>query len=225
MFKTLITLARGRSHDAAQSLADANALAILRQQIRDSAAGVEGARRALALVMAYARREEKSLERISSQMEELEGRTLAALAKDREDLATEGAAAIAGLEAERMTAERALATYQTEIAKLRGQLSRSEERLRELQRGSRIADAAQRSQHLRGVIPNGTMASLDEAEATLSRLQERQIIAESAALSVDELSAGTSAETVSARLAASGCGPAIRPDAAAVLERLKSRQN
>ena len=129
------------------------------------------------------------------------------------------------VEAERMTAERALATYQTEIAKLRGQLSRSEERLRELQRGSRIADAAQRSQHLRGVIPNGTMASLDEAEATLSRLQERQIIAESAALSVDELSAGTSAETVSARLAASGCGPAIRPDAAAVLERLKSRQN
>ena len=114
MFNTVVTLIRGRSHDAAQSLADANALSILRQQLRDAASGVEAARRPVT-------------------------------------------------------------------------------------------------------------ASLAEAEATLTRLQDRQFHAEATAAAVIELSAGQSAEAISARLAAAGCGPLLKPDAAAVLARLKAR--
>lgn len=225
MFNTIITLVRGRSHDAAQAVADANALSILRQQLRDAAGGVEAARRSVAVVMAYAERERKSLPRINAQIADLEGRAMAALAQGREDLATEAAAAIAQLEAERATSERALATYEIEIARLREELSTSELRLRELQRGLQLADAAQKSQAVRGVVSRPVTASLAEAEATLTRLQSRQLHAEATALAVIELSAGQSAEAISARLAAAGCGPAIRPDAAAVLERLKNKSN
>lgn len=225
MFNTIITLVRGRSHDAAQAVADANALSILRQQLRDAAGGVEAARRSVAVVMAYAERERKSLPRINAQIADLEGRALAALTQGREDLATEAAAAIAQLEAERATSERALATYEVEIARLREELGTSELRLRELQRGLQLADAAQKSQAVRGVVGRPVTASLAEAEATLTRLQSRQLHAEATALAVVELSAGQSAEAISARLAAAGCGPALRPDAAAVLERLKSKSN
>lgn len=225
MFNTIITLVRGRSHDAAQAVADANALSILRQQLRDAAGGVEAARRSVAVVMAYAERERKSLPRINAQIADLEGRALAALTQGREDLATEAAAAIAQLEAERATSERALATYEVEIARLREELGTSELRLRELQRGLQLADAAQKSQAVRGVVSRPVTASLAEAEATLTRLQSRQLHAEATALAVVELSAGQSAEAISARLAAAGCGPALRPDAAAVLERLKSKSN
>jgi phage shock protein A len=223
MFNTIITLVRGRSHDAAQALEDANALSILRQQLRDAAAGVEAARRSVAVVMAYADRERKSLPRINAQLADLEGRALAALAQGREDLATEAAAAIAQLEAERSTTETALATYETEIARLRDELGGAELRLRDLKRGLQLADAAQKSQSVRGVVSRPVTASLVEAEATLNRLQSRQLHAEATALAVIELSAGQSAEAISARLAAAGCGPAIRPDAAAVLERLKQK--
>jgi phage shock protein A len=223
MFNTIITLVRGRSHDAAQALEDANALSILRQQLRDAAAGVEAARRSVAVVMAYADRERKSLPRINAQLADLEGRALAALAQGREDLATEAAAAIAQLEAERSTTETALATYETEIARLRDELGGAELRLRDLKRGLQLADAAQKSQSVRGVVSRPVTASLVEAEATLNRLQSRQLHAEATALAVIELSAGQSAEVISARLAAAGCGPAIRPDAAAVLERLKQK--
>lgn len=225
MFNTIITLVRGRSHDAAQAVADANALSILRQQLRDAAGGVEAARRSVAVVMAYAERERKSLPRINAQIADLEGRAMAALAQGREDLATEAAAAIAQLEAERATSERALGTYEIEIARLREELSTSELRLRELQRGLQLADAAQKSQAVRGVVSRPVTASLAEAEATLTRLQSRQLHAEATAMAVVELSAGQSAEAISARLAAAGCGPSIRPDAAAVLERLKSKSN
>ena len=223
MFNTIITLVRGRSHDAAQALEDANALSILRQQLRDAAAGVEAARRSVAVVMAYAERERKSLPRINAQIADLEGRAIAALAQGREDLATEAAAAIAQLEAERTTTETALATYETEIARLRDELGSAELRLRDLKRGLQLADAAQKSQTVRGVVSRPVTASLAEAEATLSRLQSRQLHAEATALAVVDLSAGQSAEAISARLAAAGCGPSIRPDAAAVLERLKQK--
>lgn len=223
MFNTIVTLLRGRSHDAAQALADANALSILRQQLRDSAAGVEAARRSVAVVIAYAERERKALPRIAAQLADLETRAMAALAQGREDLATEAAAAIAQLEAERTTAERTLATYETEIARLRQELADAETRLRDLKRGLQLADAAQKSQAVRGVVSRPVTASLVEAEATLSRLQSRQIHAEATAAAVADLSAGPSAEAVAARLAAAGCGPALRSDARAVLDRLKAK--
>ncbi|MBL9051393.1 MAG: PspA/IM30 family protein [Tabrizicola sp.] len=223
MFNSIVTLMRGRSHDAAQALADANALSILRQQLRDAATGVEAARRAVAVVMAYAERERKSLPRIAAQLTELEGRALAALSLGREDLAVEASAAIAQLEAERATTETALVTYETEISRLRDEVSGAETRLRDLQRGLQLADAAQKSQSVRGVASRPLTASLAEAEATLVRLQSRQFHAEATAAAVVELSAGQSAEAVSARLAAAGCGPALKPDAAAVLARLKGK--
>ncbi|MCR8547833.1 PspA/IM30 family protein [Salipiger sp. P9] len=224
MFKTLITLVRGQSHDAAQALTDANAMSILRQQLRDAAHGVEAAKRSVAVVMAYCDREKKALRRISAQLSDLEARALDALRKDREDLATEAAAAIAELEAERATTERAVATYDTEIRRLREELSLAEQRLRTLQRGKQLADATAKSQRVRGTMPDGVLNSLREAEATLERLQERQGLSEATALAMADLSASSSAEATSARLAAAGCGAPLRPDAAAVLARLKTPQ-
>lgn len=223
MFNTVVTLIRGRSHDAGQALVDANALSILRQQVRDAAAGVEAARRSVAVVMAYADRERKALPRIAAQLADLETRAVAALGQGRDDLATEAALAIAQLEAERTATERALATYDTDIARLREELSGAEDRLREVQRGLQLADATQKSQGVRGVVSRPVTASLAEAEATLERLQNRQSHAEATAAAVTELCATPSAQAISARLAAAGCGPALKPDAAAVLARLRAK--
>lgn len=223
MFNTVVTLLRGRSHDAAQGLADANALSILRQQLRDASSGVEAARRAVAVVMAYAERERKALLRINAQLADLEARAIAALGQGREDLASEAASAIAQLELERSTTERALGVYELEIARLRDELSEAEARLRDLQRGLQLADAAQKSQFVRGVVSRPVTASLAEAEATLTRLQARQFHAEATAAAVIDLSSGQSAEAISARLAAAGCGPSLKPDAAAVLARLRAK--
>ena len=220
MFKLFVTLLRGRNADAAESLTDTLALPILRQQLRDCAAGVETARRAVAMVMAYAERERKASARITAQLADLETRALAALAQGRDDLATEAAGAIAQLEAEAATTARALATYDTEIAHLRGVLADAEVRLRDLQRGQRLAIATDHSQRLHGAA---TVATLDEAEATLARLQLRQSNLDASRAAMLELSASTNAEAMQNRLAAAGCGAPLRPDAASVLQRLKAR--
>lgn len=223
MFKLLVTLMRGKNADAAEALTDAAALPLLRQQLRDCAAGVETARRSVAMVMAYAAREKKSAERIAAQLADLEIRALDALAKGREDLATEAAGAIAQLEAEEATTARALATYQTEIAHLRGVVSDAEARLRDLQRGQHLALATSQTQKLRAQTPATATASLDEAEQTLTRLQNRQTATEATRAAMQELSASTNADAMRDRLAAAGCGAPLRPDAATVLARLRAK--
>ena len=54
MFKQIITLFRGRSYEAAEAVVDRNALAILRQQIRDCAEAISAARKAVAVAIAAA---------------------------------------------------------------------------------------------------------------------------------------------------------------------------
>jgi phage shock protein A len=64
MMKTLTLLLRGAVADNAQAVHDANAVAILRQQIRDAAAALATARRELAVAMAYQAAEGRALSAI-----------------------------------------------------------------------------------------------------------------------------------------------------------------
>ena len=225
MFRVMTTIFRARSHDAAQVVVDANAMTILRQQLRDAAKGVESARRSVAVVMAYAEREKKNALRIREQIAELETRAMAALEQGREDLATEAAAAIAQLENELANTDIAITTYDIEIAQLRKTVQDSEERLLKLQRGHHLADALDRTQKVRGMMPRGVEADLEEAEATLTRLQDRQMHAEATAFALTELSGRSNADSVSARLAAAGCGAPVKSEAHAVLDRLKAKKS
>jgi phage shock protein A len=221
MLKLFVTMFRGRSQDAAEAIVDANSVPILRQQLRDCAQSVELGRKSVAMVMACCEREKKSAEQIALQLGDLEARAKEALQKGREDLAVEAAGAIAHLEAERDTTDRAIATYQTEITRLRKVLTESESRLRALQRGQRLALATEHTQRLHKKGPVTMTAGLSDAEATLNRIQDRQAMAAATRDAAVALSAQTSADATRDRLAAAGCGAPLRPDAAAVLARLK----
>jgi hypothetical protein len=65
MIKQILTLLRGRNADVTEALSDANALPILRQQLRDCADGVENAHRSVAMVMVFAELEKKAAAQIA----------------------------------------------------------------------------------------------------------------------------------------------------------------
>ena len=224
MFRQLITLARGRSSDAAEAVMDANALSILRQQLRDAASAVEQSRKALAVVMAYSEREKATLNKTKDQIATLETRALEALEKGHEDLASEAADAIAALEAEADATQQSIKTYTSEITRLRSSLKESEAQLVELKRGQRLAEANDKAIRLRGVLPNVARTDLDEAAQTLKSLQDRQDQATATASAMAQLSTQLKAESLDDRLAAAGCGAPKQSSGAAVLERLKASQ-
>jgi phage shock protein A len=226
MLKTLITMVRGRTAVIAEELGDQNALLILDQQMRDATGALDRAKKALAIAVAQQGQEEQRLETTRSRIADLETRAIAALGSGREDLATEAAEAIATLEAERDASLTARALFAAEIAKLKGHVLQQQMRFSQLERGRRIARAAEAVRAARrGRIEDAPIfaGTLAEAEATLARLREHQVEADAAETAFDAIDAATGPVAVAEKLAAEGFGPRLKPNAADVLARLRER--
>ena len=226
MLKTLITMVRGRTALIAEELGDQNALLILDQQMRDAAGALDRAKKALAIAVAQQGQEEQRLEATRSRIADLETGAIAALGSGREDLAAEAAEAIATLEAERDASQTARALFAAEIAKLKGHVLQQQMRFSQLERGRRIARAAEavrvarRGRNEAAPIFAGTLA---EAEATLTRLREHQVEADAAETALDTLDTATGPVAIAEKLSAEGFGPRLKPNAADVLARLRER--
>ena len=222
MFKQILTLVRGTSHETTQAFLDNNAVVLLRQQIRDAAHGVARARKSVAIVMAHAEREKRSLAALNEKIEDLETRAREALSKDREDLTRQAAQAIADLEDERTAPQTTIETYDREFVVLRETVKKSATLLAELKRGQRLAEATEATQKTRGSYSDISQSDLTDAAATLRRLQERQSHADATMTALAELSCPDTADAVSDRLAEAGMGSQKRPTAETVMERLKA---
>lgn len=225
MFKQIFTLVRGRSVDRAETFLDANALTLLRQQIRDAARCVEQSRKALATVMAYSEREKVALQALEDKIADLETRARDALAKDDDSAARDAAVAIANLEAERDGTAQTIENYTNEIARLRSQLTKSSAVLAQLKRGQRIAEANDKAHRVHGQITTLQSSNLEEATSTLKRLQELQAHSDATVAAMEELSATSNADAMSDRLAEAGYGAPKQSSADDVLARLKSKKS
>ncbi|MGH6836682.1 MAG: PspA/IM30 family protein [Methylocella sp.] len=226
MFKALITLAKGRVFATGERLADQNALVILDQQMRDASAAVDRAKKALAVAIAQDKQEEQRLAATRRQIADLEQRAISALAAGRDDLAQKAAEAIAGLETDANAAQTARDIFAVEIAKLERHVGKQSTRLADLDRGRRIARAAQAVRIARqGRVETacGFQNTLMEAEATLARLRAQQTEADAAEEALDTLEAAPASETIAEKMAAEGFGPPIEARPADILARLKAR--
>ena len=227
MLKTIFTLVRGAAFRAEEEFADRSALLILDQQIRDAAGG-DRARQAGARGGDRAGRGgRKAPGDDVARIADLEERAVAALNGGSEELAAEAAEAIAVMEADRDSIREARATFAREIGAPEGDRAQVGQRLAELERGRRIASAAESVRRLKAgsglAGPSGATA-LADAEATLAppartagrgcrgrRTPSRRSTPSRTRASVAD------------RLEAAGFGKRTRPTAASVLERLKQK--
>ncbi len=226
MFKTFVTLIRGRAAAVGEEIADSNALHILDQQMRDASASLERAKRALALAIAQDAQEGRRLETVRAQIADLESRVGQALDAGREALAREGAEAIARLEGERDAADTARTLFANEIGRLKAHVAQAESRLAALDRGRRVARAAESVQGLKkGRIEAAGpfQGTLSEAEHTLQRLRERQVEAQAAEDVLEAIDAASGPVSAAEKLAEAGFGPRTRTTADDVLSRIRAR--
>ena len=227
MFKTVFTLLRGSVAAVNEELEDRSALLILDQQMRDAGSAVERSKRSLALAIAGDQQEGRRLDATTARIADLEVRATAALDGGREDLAREAAQAIANLEADRDAAMTARTLFASEITRMKSQVANAEARITELDRGRRIARAAEAVRNLRrGGIEAARPyeSTLPEAENTLRRLRERQIEAQATSDALIELDAATGPLATAEKLAAQGFGPRLKSTADDVLARLNAKR-
>jgi phage shock protein A len=226
MFNVILTLIRGRAHDAEQAFTDRNAMPLLAQQIRDAANAIQSARRAVAIAVAQNEQEKSQHAAIVGRIEDLETRAVAALQKGSDELARQAAETIAQLEAERDASEKAQAQFTQTIDKLKAIVRASEARLQELQRGERLARATEQTQKLSAACEdNSGLATLDDAEETLARLRAYQDRCQIAASAMKEMDAASRQTVIIEKLANAGFGAPLGPSADDVLARLRERMN
>jgi phage shock protein A len=226
MFKMLVTLMRGAAAKAEEDFADRHALLLLDQQIRDAASATERAKRALSIAIAQDEAEGKRLETTLARIADLEERATAALTDSRDDLANEAAEAIALMEADRDAIKQARAAFAADAAQLQSAVANAGHRLAELERGRRIALAAESVRRLKagsGTSSGAGLAALAEAERTLQRLRERQAEESLADTAYESLDPGLNPAATASRLEAAGYGRHTRPTAADVLTRLREK--
>lgn len=222
--RTLSLLMRGVIADNAQAIHDANAVTILRQQIREAAGAVATARRELAVAMAYHAAEARALDAIDARIETLSDGARRALADGRVDLGSEAAIHIAALVDERSDRQAAAARFGAEIERLKRLVGQGGDRLRDLDRGlqtARTTEALRRAGIQGRRVTALSAGALGEAERTLERLREAQAAEADAA----EALAGLEAEAASgieAALDAAGYGRP-RTDPRTVLDRLRAQ--
>ena len=227
MFKTVLTLFRGSVAAAGEELEDRSALLILDQQMRDASSAVERSKRTLALAIAQDQQEGRRLDTTNTRIADLELRATAALDGGREDLAREAAQQIAHLEADRDAAMTARTLFASEITRLKRQVSSAEARITDLDRGRRLARAAEAVRALRrGGIEAARPyeSTLPEAENTLKRLRERQMEAQAADEALVELDTASGPLATAEKLAEQGFGPRLKSTADDVLARLNAKR-
>ena len=225
MFKTIVTLFRGRIAAADEALADSNALALLDQQMRDVTAVLGRARRALAVALAQQQAEDARTGETRRRITDLEDRAREALQAGQKALAVEAAEAIAALEGEDQAGRAAQQAFAAEIARLRRIVARADARLAELDRGRRLARTAEAVRQIsRDRLHSAPVheTTLREAEATLARLRTSQVEDAAAEEELDTLEAARRPEALAERMGEAGFGPPARPRAADVLARLRA---
>ncbi|MBK8455716.1 MAG: PspA/IM30 family protein [Phyllobacteriaceae bacterium] len=220
MFKQFVALIRGRANDAAETALDGGAIVILRQQIREGADAVNAAKRAIAIAIAQNDQEIRQCAVIESRLDDIETRAVAAIKQGLPALAEEAARTISMLETERDASREAQRTFDVEIKRLTGVVDAAGARLRELERGLRIASAAEKAHRLRESGPASGLSTLRDAEATLARLRSRQQQMDVAADALAAMDRDANPATLAEKLAEAGCGAPLKSRSADVLKRL-----
>jgi phage shock protein A len=221
MFKTLMLILRGMAAQAEETEAERHALLILDQQIRDVAAGIKASKRALALAIVQDGHEGKRLGEHDARLCELEAGAVEALRSGRNDLASQAAEAIATLEAERAAMAAGRQAAAAEIVQCRAAIRDAGLRLASLERGRRIAKAAEALRQLRGRSA-GDGSLLTQAEATLAHLRQKQVEAADVDAALAALDDPAPA-VISARLEAEGFGRRAATPASEVMARLRAK--
>lgn len=224
MFNVLRTLFAGASARAEEQLVDTFAIDLIEQKIREADAGLAAAKNTLAALIVRQRNEQQTFDRLVAQIADLEARVRQAIASGREDLATEGATAIAQLENEKAVRRDTLGQLANRIARTQSSVEKAHRRIVDLRQGmisARAADAERKAQkNLNRSL--GSTAAVREAEELIARVMgQSDPLAESEVL--DEIDAGLSNAGITDRLGAAGFGAKARVDAGDVLARLKAQ--
>ncbi len=210
LWNQLSALVRGKSHEAGQAIADANALTILDQQIRDAGTAQGKARDDLAGLTAKRRMIEKDLEALAAQRSKYEASARAAMARGDMDLARQVAERLASIEAEGSTKEPQAAEMRAAEDRIRAIIAQGDTKIEALRREVEVVRANESVQRAQAAVASSygtTAGTLGSAADSLKRIKERQLVREEKFRAAAELEDQRTGADLDAKLRDAGLLP------------------
>ncbi|MEZ5870954.1 MAG: PspA/IM30 family protein [Nitratireductor sp.] len=221
MLRDLSRVAGSRLRDKSEEVFSVELLDL---KIREAEQNLGEAKRVMAALLLRLRAEEKSAGRIASEIADLEERACEAIGKGREDLAQQGAEAIAELEDEQAVRNGTIASLRSRIGQIRLSIEKANRRLLSLRQGAVAAKAAVAERRAQGRIERSLKGttSFREAEELIARITSQRDPFEEAGV-LDEIDAQLDKSSVRDRLAEAGCGSPLKSRASDVLQRIAAK--
>ena len=181
MLSKLSALFRGATHEAGQSVVDANALKILDQEIRDANTAQGKARDDLAGLVARRRMAENEMKSFGEQIGKYESSARSALGQGKTDLAREVAGRIAELESEIGTRGPQIDGMKEAETRLRTAIASTDHKIETLRREIdivKVNESVQRAQTSVALQSAGAHSRIGSAADSLQRIKQRQAVQE-----------------------------------------------
>ena len=224
MFGTLRTLMAGANARAEEKVRETYSIELIEQKIRESQSALTAAKVTLASLIQRERAEIRAVDALKKRVTDLTTRVSEALDKKRDDLAQEGAEAIATLENERAIREQTVERLNVRIERLRHSVEQTHRRIIDLQQGAIAAKAVRHEQIVNGRISRTAQATtpIREAEQLIAQVLGRDDPLEQGEI-LDDIDRSLDRSDVADRMAAAGIGKATKVTAADVLARLQGK--
>lgn len=222
----LFTAIKGGVNDAAETVADSQALRILDQEIREAKDELRRSETSLTTIIAKQKLANKKVEALNASVQEHEGYALSALNKGDEALATEVAEKIAQLESDRDNEQSFLDQFTQSSTQLRTSIREAKNNIRRMEQQVETVKATESVQKAQVAVASrhmGANSKMKTAAESLERIKSKQQQRQAELEAASELANDESGSDLNAKLKAAGISKGSS-DASSILERLKSQK-
>ncbi|OIN04747.1 PspA/IM30 family protein [Oceanisphaera psychrotolerans] len=177
VWKKLVTAIKGGANEAAEAVADSQALRILEQEIREAKQELRRSDEALTGIMAKRKLAKQKVDAIGASIAEYEAHARAAMTKDNKELALECAQRVAELKNEQDGEQSYVDQYATSEQSLKHNITTAKSRLRQLEQQLDMVKATESVQKAQAAVSSrhsGANTKMTTAVESLDRIKQKQ---------------------------------------------------
>ncbi|WP_299018314.1 PspA/IM30 family protein [uncultured Photobacterium sp.] len=177
VWKKLFTAIKGGANEAAENIADNQALRILDQEIREAKQELRRSDEALVGIVAKRKLSQQKVDAFNNGIDEYEGHARTAMEKSQQELALECAQKVANLRNEQEAEQVYLDQFIKSEQSMRTNIAQAKDKLRQLEQQVDVVkanEAVQKAQSAVSATNVGANAKMHTAVESLERIKQRQ---------------------------------------------------
>lgn len=207
VWKKLMTAVKGGVNEAAEAVADNQALRILDQEIREAKEELRRSDHSLTQIMAKRKLAEQKVKSLQSSVSEYESHAMSANEKGDQQLALDCAQKVVELRSQLDTEQQYVDQFTQSEKTLRNNISQAKNNLRRMEQQVDMVKATESVQKAQTAVSSrhlGANSKMKTAAESLSRIQDRQKERQAELEAASELAADESGDQLEKRLQAAG---------------------